>query len=285
MKKITIKDSSIEIYKEFKVTNERIQVFSSGLGTQSCGIAVMIYLGILPKPDLIVAADTGRECSQAIKYNEKYIAPLMKEIGVPFLIVHKDSFPELGKQYDLIDDDPKTKADVLMPMFVDDGVKVGKAPGFCSSLWKTQTVHRAVNKFFGEKEATKRGVDQWIGMSIDEYQRVKFPTGKWQKKYPLVEMALNRQQVISISEKFGLPKPPRSSCYMCPNRTDAEWIDLKNDSPEDFQKAIGVELYIHEQGYDDQFLHNSCVPLGEVIFKTGDESQMDMFNCSGICFT
>ncbi|CAH9011948.1 putative ribosomal L7Ae/L30e/S12e/Gadd45 family protein [Vibrio phage 434O48-1] len=285
MKKVKIKNETIEIYKEFKVTNDRIQVFSSGLGTQSCGIAVMIYLGILPKPDLIVAADTGRESSQAIEYNKKHIAPLMEEIGVPFLIVHKDSFPELGKTYDLIDEDPKTKTDVLLPMFIDDGVSSGKASGFCSSLWKTQTVHRAVNKFFGSKETSRRGVDQWIGMSIDEYQRVKFPEGKWQKKYPLVDMALNRQQVISISEKFGLPTPPRSACFMCPNKKDEEWIDMKENAPEDFKMAIEVEKHIHKQGYDEQFLHSSCVPLGEVIFKTGDESQMDMFNCSGICFT
>ncbi len=283
--KIEIGNLKLEARKEFEVANERIQVFSSGMGTQSCGIAVMIYLGILPKPDLIVAADTGRECSAAIKYNEKYIKPLMDEIGVPFIIAHKDSFPELGKQYDIIDDDPNTKTDVLMPMFHNDGVSIGKAPGFCSDKWKTKTVHRSVNKYFGEKVANKRGVDQWIGMSSDEMKRVKFPSGKWQKKYPLVEMMLNRAQVIAISQAFGLPTPPRSSCYMCPNRTDPEWVELKKETPEDFELAVKVESYIHSEGYEDQFLHKSCKPLGEVIFKTGAEAQMDLFNCSGICFT
>lgn len=208
----------------------------------------------------------------------------MEEIGVPFLIVHKDSFPD-RKQYDLIDDDPSTNSDVLLPMFHYDGVKVGKAPGFCSDKWKTQTVHRTVNDFFGQKEASKRGVDQWIGMSSDEMKRVKFPTGKWQKRYPLVDMLLSREQVIAISEAFGLPKPPRSACYLCPNRTDDEWVELKTNTPDDFNKACEDEKYIHNEGYEDQFLHQSCVPLGEVIFITNQEEQLDLFNCSGICFT
>lgn len=64
--KIEIGSLKLDARKPFEIKNDRIQVFSSGMGTQSCGIAVMIYLGYLPKPDLIVAADTGRECSAAI---------------------------------------------------------------------------------------------------------------------------------------------------------------------------------------------------------------------------
>ncbi|AGG58080.1 hypothetical protein VPAG_00044 [Vibrio phage douglas 12A4] len=281
---LKVGEITLPVRKMFEVKNDRIQVFSSGMGTQSCGIAVMIYLGILPKPDLIVAADTGREASKAIEFNKKYIMPLMEEIGVPFIIPHKDSFPECGRLYDLIDDSPTSKSDVLLPTFIKDHGGIGKAKGFCSSKWKTQTVHRAVNKFFGKAVADKRGIDQWIGMSSDEMKRVKFPVGKWQKQYPLVEMMLDRAQVISISEQFGLPTPPRSSCYMCPNRGDAQWAELKRDDPEDFKKACDVEKYLHEEGYEEHFLHKSCKPLGEVIFIT-DSDDNDETNCSGICFT
>lgn len=283
--KIHVKNKTFDIYKKFTVQNDRIQVFSSGLGTQSTGICILIYLGVLPKPDLIVAADTGRECSAAIEYSRKHIIPLMKEIDVPFIIKHKDSFPELGKTYDLIDESNETKTDVLLPMFIDNMGDISKAKGFCSHIWKTMTVHRTVNQFFGKKEADKRGIDQWIGMSIDEYQRVKYPVGKWQKQYPLVNMALNRQQVINITQAFGLPKPPRSSCKMCPNRADREWLEMKRDAPEDFQEAVEVERFIHSKGYDNQFIHQSCIPLDQVIFTTEPEGQMDMFECSGMCFT
>jgi len=283
--KIEINEKTFDVYKKFSIENDRLQVFSSGMGTQSTGICALIYHGYLPKPDLIVAADTGRECSQAIEYTKKHIIPMMEEIGVPYIIKHKDSFPELGRLYDLIDDYPDTKTDVLLPMFIIENGQIKKAKGFCSANWKTATVHRTVNQYFGKDVADKRGVDQWIGMSIDEYQRVKYPLGKWQKQYPLVNMALNRQQVINISIAAGLPTPPRSSCYMCPNRRDKEWLEMKKDCPSDFQKAVEVEKYIHAQGYDNQFIHQSGIPLDQVIFTTEPDGQMDMFECSGMCFT
>lgn len=76
---------------------------------------------------------------------------------------------------------------------------------------------------------------------------------------------------------------PRSACYMCPNHSDAEWLDMKMNWPADFQAAC--ELEAEMQLKDPHFyLHPSCVPLPEVDFF----AQHTMFadrGCTQGCFT
>lgn len=58
------------------------EVFSSGGGTQSTCIAALIVQGRLPKPDFMVIADTGRECSSTWEYMDAVIRPAMATVGV-----------------------------------------------------------------------------------------------------------------------------------------------------------------------------------------------------------
>lgn len=69
---------------------------------------------------------------------------------------------------------------------------------------------------------------------------------------------------------------------MCPNQSDAEWRDLKENRPEEFQNAVELEREIREK---DSFawLHQSCQPLDQVSFDQPE----DLFSraCdSGACF-
>jgi hypothetical protein len=65
--------------------------------------------------------------------------------------------------------------------------------------------------------------------------------------------------------------------------SDAEWIDLKMNWPEDFAAACAVEAEI--RAIDPHFYcHQSCVPLAEVDFF----AQATMFaehGCTSGCFT
>jgi hypothetical protein len=55
---------------------------------------------------------------------------------------------------------------------------------------------------------------------------------------------------------------------MCPNRSDRQWLRLKENAPEDFEKAVAVEKEIQAvKGFDDCYLHRSCKPLQSVEFK------------------
>ncbi|MDA0122060.1 hypothetical protein OH459_05450 [Vibrio sp. MM46] len=261
---------------QFKYNPKRINILSSGGGTQSNAMIVLISQGKLPKPDLIIMSDTEREMSEVFDYQREHIAPLCEQMGVEYLIVPKSDYTK----YDLTD--PKGK-NVLPPFFTewngrDKNGQCNKQPGFCSDKWKGEVVRRLCNERFPKSQ-----FDMWLGMTTDELRRVKVTVGKWQKRYPLVEMRLSRSDAIRIVEKAGLPTPPRSACWMCPNRNDTEWQYMKDHCPMDFEKAVQFEKDLQKE-YPHLWLHKSGVPIGEVIFFDG---QIDMFSgfCdSGMCF-
>ncbi|MDE1328481.1 hypothetical protein [Vibrio aestuarianus] len=277
--------SKLVLRRQFKPNTKRLQVLSSGGGTQSICMIVLIYLGAIPKPDIVVMADTEREASNVFEYHEKYIKPLCDEIGLEFVIIKKSDW--VKNDITLASDDES----VLPGFFTefngrDSKGELGKQPGFCSSHWKVEPIRKYLNERYGEKELTKRGVDSWIGMSFDERSRVKYPTGKWRKRYPLFEAEILREQAIQIVQDFGLPEPPRSACWMCPNRHDDEWIWMKENVPQDFIKAQRFEKEL-QKDFDWLYLHKSGVPVGEIIFTTKPKQQdllVDQFCDTGMCF-
>ena len=103
-------------------------------------------------------------------------------------------------------------------------------------------------------------------------------------RFPLVhDVSMKRYEAIRLVESMGWGTPPRSACYMCPNLADAEWVEMKRDWPEDFEKACQIESELRQD--DPHFwLHPSCTPLASVDF----DAQLTMFadrGCTGGCFT
>ena len=103
--------------------------------------------------------------------------------------------------------------------------------------------------------------------------------------YPLIfEVPMTRDMCVSfIRDQGWTGQIPHSACYMCPNHSDAEWIDMKMNWPRDF--AAACELEAEARVKDPHFyLHPSCVPLAEVDFF----AQHTMFaerGCYQGCFT
>ena len=247
----------------------RIQIWSSGGGVQSTAIAVLIAQGKLPKPDIAVIADTGREASSTWRYLNDHVQPLLDQVGVTVHRIHKRRYCKV----DLYSNDH-----LLIPAFTDINGK-GKFPGWCSGKWKQDVIRRFCRKQFGEK--TK--FTTWLGFSTDELRRVKATLGKWQNTYPLIDLRLSRSECIALVESTGLPTPPRSSCWMCPNRSDAEWIELKQHAPLDFLSAVVLERQIQDQD-PNVWLHPSCQPLSEVSFGNNTVDAFQNFCDSGMCF-
>jgi hypothetical protein len=90
-------------------------------------------------------------------------------------------------------------------------------------------------------------------------------------------------------EKNEYPKPPRSSCVFCPFHSNREWLELQRDEPQEFERAVQFEkdYQLTYQSVNNfrgiPYLHNSFVPLSEVVFE--DKSQVNLFNneCEGHC--
>lgn len=254
------------------------QVWSCGGGTQSAAIAALIVRGDLPKPDAAVIADTGREASATWRYYEGTIKPQLARVGVD-LVKLEHSFD--GDGWNTVDlFGGKGRDTALMPMFTTAGEAVGQTSKFCSNEWKA----RPVERFYRSLGLT--GGSIWIGFSIDEIHRMRAhnSASAWNQTYPLVDRRMSRADCVSLVERMGWPTPPRSSCWMCPYRSDAEWRHLRATDPDDFDKAVALEREI--QAVDpDLWFHKSAVPLSAANFG---ESQSDMFGetcASGMCFT
>lgn len=245
----------------------RLQVWSSGGGTQSAAIAAMIVRGDIAPPDLAVIVDTEREVSSTWKYHNEIIVPELKKVGVTLHRIAKSDFATV----DLY----SKKGDILIPAFTSTN-GVGKLPTYCSNEWKERVVHRWV-----KTQTDAKLFNIWIGISTDELRRAKQTIGKWEKRYVLVGARKNRGDCISLVESMGWPKPPRSRCWQCPNQGTEEWQDLHDNHPIDFANAVKFEKQMQEHD-EDLWLTQSCKPLSELVSEAG----MFTGRCdSGFCFT
>lgn len=241
-------------------------VWSYGGGTQSAAIAALICMGELPPPTIAVIADTSREGSETWAYLESVVGPALETGGVEIHVIpHSYATVDIwsGEDGDTL----------LMPMFTSKSGR-GMLPKYCSQEWKTRPVHR----FLRERGITEG--EMWIGFSTDEMQRCRTPQPPFPHRYPLIEKRMSRADCIALVERMGWPKPPRSSCWMCPYKSDQEWASLP---AADFAKAVELEGQLQQRDPDVWF-HRNCEPLASIRF----DDQADMFadGCeTGMCFT
>jgi len=250
---------------------DKIQVWSCGGGVQSTAIAALIVSGRLPVPDYAAIVDTNRELSSTWKYMEEVTAPALLKVGCVLHRIDKRDFATVdlfgGKDGDSL----------LIPAFTDSGDGVGKLPGYCSNEWKYRPLQRWLRK------NSVNSAQMWMGISTDEMKRASFPTGAWTKRYPLIEQRMNRGDCMAlVTQKMGWPEPPRSSCWMCPNHTQVEWRDIKENHPSDWRKVVAFEKHIQKTD-PHAWLHGDCKPISDCDFTDQNESMFTRC-ASGMCF-
>lgn len=256
--------------------SQKIQIFSSGGGTQSAAITALIVQGRLPKPDFVCIVDTERERATTWQYLDDVIRPALASVG---LEVHR-----INQQWAKSGVWSTTGKTIQIPIWTTQTGEVGKAPGMCSNEWKVRPMQRYMRSL---GVATKDQV-RWIGFSLDEARRVArmmaredYESGNI--RFPLIhDFPMRRQQAIQLVKDMGWPMPPRSACWMCPNQADDEWTSL---TPEEFTLAVALDYKIRE---DDPFafLHSSGIPLDKVVFKKEPVTTDGGNYCSsGGCFT
>lgn len=258
--------------------SERQTVWSYGGGKQSVAIAALIVQGKLPKPDAVVIADTGRERSSTWRYLDDVMRPVLSQIGLDVVIApHSLSAIDLWRG-EIVDGEGKET--LLIPAFttLTKSGKVAKLPTYCSNEWKRRVVMRWL-KLQGVYEA-----ELWLGISRDEAHRMKDSDVKWlSHKYPLIDLMISRDDCVRIVREMGWPDAPKSTCKICPHLSDATWLEMQHDDPEDFLEAVQIEREIQKRD-PNIFLHRSAKPLDEIDFRFGLTQMFD--GCDGgMCWT
>lgn len=256
------------------------QAWFCGGGTQSVAIGALIIEGFLPKPDVSLIADTGRECNSTWAYLDNVLNPALAKVGVVVKRVKASEFGYGGNEVF-----SKT-GELLIPAYSTETEGASaKLTAFCNRWWKLDAIRVYLSKNHG---LTRSKYRSWVGFSLDEQRRYfRMMAGDEYKKgliwFPLVERRLRRGQSIEVVKAMGWPEPPRSRCWMCPNQSDLEWLECKENRPAEFQAAVTLDAKIRERD-PNAWLHKSCTPLGEVDLN---HKQDDLFNrpCdSGVCF-
>ena len=199
-----------------------VDVLSYGGGHQTAGMLALIKLGRLPKPDVIIFADTGGEIPETYHHLENYAKPLADELGIPFhIVVHTNK----GKEETLYDFAYRYKW-IPQPF-----------QRTCTNQFKIQVIHKAMRPYKG-----KEAVNCWIGISTDEAHRRKESRVKWiTNTYPLVDNGLSRADCDEAMRTIGMLIPPKSGCYFCPFNRTTRWREIRIHTPELYQKAIALE--------------------------------------------
>lgn len=103
--------------------------------------------------------------------------------------------------------------------------KIAASDRYLKSIGVIENIQKVLAYDFGERHRTNTSY-------VNE--NVTF----W---YPLVEWQLDRLDCVKVIIDAGLPLPPKSSCFFCPNMNEWEIHNLKEEDPCRFDKAIAME--------------------------------------------
>lgn len=174
-----------------------------------------------------------------------------------------------------------------MPLYI---LNQNGTPGMlkrqCTKNYKIVPIRRQLRAMgFGPK----RPVEQAIGISLDECQRMRDADVKYiTNVYPLIDMRMTRWDCQRWLADHDYPIPPKSACLGCPYHDDNYYRDLRANSPAEFDDAVDFDRRMRRfrVSYGDAFIHRDRVPLKQVDFSTEqDRGQLDMFTeeCAGMC--
>jgi hypothetical protein len=249
----------------------RLRVLSLGAGVQSTTLALMAAAGEIEAPHDAIFADTGAEPAAVYRHLEWLMQPGL----LPFP-VHIVKWRNLAN--DVLDppEDGFLSDTMVLPAHQKPS---GQITRYCTSNYKTAPITKKIN-------ALRHGlhkVEEWIGISTDEADRMTTASEKWRtKRYPLIERGMSRTDCRSWLFKRGYPQPPKSSCVFCPYKGDGQWRDLHRDDREGWTLACEVDAAIRINFGIEAYVHRSLTPL--VIAPLGYE-QGDLFSneCKGYC--
>lgn len=266
-----------------------ISVLSLGGGVQSSTLALMAAHGIItPMPEVAFFADTHAEPNSVYKWLDW----IKQQLPFEVIYVSGGNLTERSLTLKQARNGKGMWSKSRIPSFIknNDGT-TGLLERRCTYDHKVIPLNRAVIKLMREKGCVQ--IEQWIGISVDEAHRMK-PSRDHRiiNRWPLVDLRMSRHDCLKWMNRNGYPTPPRSACVYCPYHSDNEWRRLRDEEPEEFQKAVQFDRelrVVKSKTYNLSgmpFVHRSLVPLDQVDFSTDeDKGQSVMFGneCEGLC--
>ena len=236
----------------------------------------MSALGVLPPVDAAIHADTTWERTETYEFAQRW-TPWLEERGVKVVTVQSHKT------------DVFTMREIMLPTHnaYDNGEASGTGHRQCTNHWKIRPIRR-----WAQQHRDRQPVDQWLGITLDEIQRVKPANVKYiTNEYPFLDMTppMRRGDVIRWLGDNGLEVPVKSSCIFCPYHDRNTWREVQLSGNGDWTKVLEVDEAIrHKRPGYTCYLTAARKPLNEIDFRTQEEhGQLGLWEqaeCSGMCF-
>lgn len=219
-----------------------IRVFSYGGGVQSTAALVLAAHGKIDYRTFLFAnVGEDTEHPATLAYVRDVAMPFAAEYGIELVEISRG-----GLNPTLMTKIRRLESSLPIPVRMDRTGKPGRRS--CTEEYKITPLAREMKRR-GACVATPAIVG--LGISFDELERMRSevdPRIPWQRRqYPLVHMAITRQDCMRIIADAGIPVPPRSSCFFCPFHSGEEWRRLQRETPDLFDQACGLEELMIER--------------------------------------
>ena len=258
-----------------------MRVISLGCGVQSFALAAMSALGELPPVDAAIHADTAHERRETYEFAAKW-TPWLEERGVRVVTVKAP--PEIT---DLV-------VGVTPPFHTAGTRGNGMLRRTCTDRWKIRPMHQWIRAQLKARGIVKTPgvVDQCIGITLDEWTRMRTSPVKWANLlYPFMEeldRPWTRGMVMRWLRDNDLEIPVKSACVFCPFHDLESWREIKMSGNGDWEKAVEADRAIRSKrpGYQC-FVHPARIPLDQVDLRNEqDHGQLELWGeeCTGNCF-
>lgn len=269
-----------------------LRVLSFGGGVQSVTLARMALDGELEPLDAMIFADPGAELPGTYEAVSQIEAACHNR-GIDFIRVTSRRKGSSGNLYDDLMQPNVRSRYSTPPLYIRDARGLGMTNRQCTGDFKVKPIEATLRELAGIGRRRKFAaplVEEWLGISADEKQRMRVSTKPWLAiRYPLIERNMRRVDCERWLQNNGYPVPPKSACLFCPYQSDARWRDMRDQHPSEWAKAVALDEHI--RAHPGMFkgtphLHRSGVPLAEVDLRTAAErGQSDLFadECAGVC--
>jgi hypothetical protein len=161
----------------------------------------------------------------------------------------------------------------------------------CTNEYKLVPIKRKVRELLGApvtiddygrrkvgRVPNGRWLYNWVGISADEVGRIKPSDVKYMRRVdPLVDLMptpwTRKACETYLSERWPYPVP-RSACIGCPFHSDAEWVAMRDNAPDEFADAVAFDHAIRNGIHNEKqtwrgqlYIHPDRVPLDKVNFR------------------
>lgn len=260
--KISVKAKRPPKPKDFTGQTCVAEVLLLGAGTQSMVILAMCWLGILPKPRLVIFCDTGVEPFWVWR-QVRLARRLCEEMDVRMIVTALA--PNVCLEHETFSRHPISRCSIPVWLEPDQpGGRPGRLRRQCTVEYKIKPNQRILKLWlvkhgyghftvpYNPKYSPLRYPTQdppfkmdkslyvrmWYGFPKDEQARANPNRGlSWQATYhPLIDLGMTSADVhqwwrTEMMDKRGYAQIHSSSCWMCPNRTDSKWLEMQTLDP------------------------------------------------------